>query len=354
MRDVKLKPFKLQSYHQPIRGASYSRTLKQPTTPGGTSKGWLIGSCASLTLVSILILANGRCAKSHGSSADFSLCYGGGLSIQTWLSILGVQFLALVFLIILPAQKVLLSKVLASRLSSDEGMDLARIVSPYESAPRTQFSYGLKTNLCVRVSGLCVVVIMSFLYKFSFVQVARNDIIGLSGREAPIMMGYNKDGLDGLSLNLLDVLGGSNAVSSINSSLGLSDNTAGMNYTQVFGPGSGNAGNQLTEGDLFFCMPTYYSRNTISKNAIGWTPPSINSTSSSNPIRFTYNSFFLHLFSPGGKLQILAGEYGQTGIPDRYISMISAGIKVCSGYASWSVNNTSNQQTPRLQDPTDI
>lgn len=359
IRDAKLKPFKLQScYHQPIRRISYNRNLGQPTTPTSLLRtiDWrLIGSCAGLTVASTLILANGQCSNPHGFSADFPICVGGDLSIQAWLSILGLEFLALVALVILPAQKAVLSKLLTSRLSSDEGMDLARFLSSPESSPfRTQSSRGRKTNFGVKVLGLCVVIIMSILYKFSFIQVARHDTLSLSGEEVPVMMGHSENGRYGVSLNLLDVLGGSNIFSSINSSLDPTNNTAGMNYTQVFGPSPGNAGNQLANGDLFLCTPTYYSRNTISRNAIGWTPPAINSSSSSDKIRFTYDSFILDIFSPDGNLQILAGEYGQADIPDRYVSMVSADINVCSGYTSWSVNNTSSQKSIHLQDPIDI
>ncbi|PMD17362.1 hypothetical protein NA56DRAFT_707881 [Hyaloscypha hepaticicola] len=62
---------------------------------------------------------------------------------------------------------------------------------------------------------------------------------------------------------------------------------------------------------------------------------------------------FIDIFSSNGTLEVLSGTFGILNQESKYLSMLSASVEVCLGFASWSINNT-DTPTSYLQDPTDI
>jgi hypothetical protein len=236
-------------------------------------------------------------------------------------------------------------------------MPLAKLLNSQTNSPSwTKLCLGLKSILFLRILIFSAVIAVSILYKFSFVRVGRVDTVGLSDAKTPILMGCDAAGhCNGISTNFIDALSPSNSSSSFNITIDPTTSSFPKHYSQVFGPSQDNVANQLSQGDLYLCTPTYYSRNKITPNSSDWTPPALTVDSNPDGLRFTnpYDHSVLDIFPSNGSLQILSGTFGLLDQEAQYISMLTASTEVCLGYASWSVNNTLTP-TSYLQDPTDI
>jgi len=355
MPNRELKEFKLRSW-QPAKwnGSPDQKTTK--TTLLGTMSWFLVGASLLFILIPTLLIANGSCSQSRGLSASSPVCVGGNLSVQSWLAIVGLEFTILGLIVIPRIQSVLISKFLTWRLTHT-GLPLAKLLNSQSNSPSwTKPRQGLKTILLLRVLILCSVLVVSILYKFSFTQVARADIIAFVNAKAPIQIGCDDAGrCDGVSTNFIDALSTSNSSSSFNVLVNPTTSSSPKHYFQVFGPNQDNAAHQLSEGDLYLCTPTYYSRNKVTPNASDWIPPRLTPTSNPTGLRFTnpYDHSILDVLSANGTLQLLSGTFGILGQEAQYISMVTASIGVCLGFASWTINNIFTP-TSYLQDPTDI
>jgi len=354
MAKLKLKEFKLQSQHSAI----WSSEPNQKTTKTsllGTMSWFLVGSSILFILLAALLIANGSCSQSRGMSANSPVCVGGQLSVQSWLAIVGVEFAILGLVVVPRLQSVLISKILTWRLIH-HGMPLAKLLNSQATSPSwTRFRQGSKSTLCIRIFIFCIVLVFSILYKFSFVLVGRADSLALKDAKAPINMGCSSTGCNGVSTNFLDALSTSNSSSSFNITVSPTTSSAPKHYYQVFGPSQDNFAQDLSNGDLSLCTPTYYSRNRATPNASDWKPPLLTPYSNLDGLRFTNPSdhSILDIFPTNGTLEVLSGTFGILDQDSEHISILSASIEVCLGFASWSVNNTLTS-TSYLQDPTDI
>ena len=129
--------------------------------------------CASIVLIlsSALLLANSSCSKPHGLAADDPVCVGGQLSIQVWLAIIGVEFSIAGSFLLPRLLSIALSKSLTSAAIS-KGVPLAKLLNSQSTAPIvTQVRRGWKRVFTVRAIVSLLVVAVTVLYKFSFVQV---------------------------------------------------------------------------------------------------------------------------------------------------------------------------------------
>jgi hypothetical protein len=275
--------------------------------------------------------------------------------VESWLAIVGTEFFALGIIIVPRVQSILLSKILTWRLMNN-GISLPRLLNSQTTSPLwTQHHLGLKTTFVVRLLFAFIMFVGSILYKFSFVQVGRVDLVNLTGANPPVPMGCDASGhCGGLSTNLLDAIGNNNSSASFNLTTNAKENSSETSYTQAFGPSQVNLAYQLTDGDLYFCTPSYYSRNKITSNTSDWNPPPLTTTPINNGIRFTNpaDSSVLDISSSNGTLQILTGFFGPNAT-GQYFSMLSTTIEVCLGFTSWSVNNKASPNS-FLKDPTDI
>jgi hypothetical protein len=209
--------------------------------------------------------------------------------------------------------------------------------------------------LFIRIIIFCTVLAVSILYKFSFVLVGREDTLALKDAKAPINMGCGSTGCNGVSTNFLDALSTSNSSSSFNITVSPTTSSAPKHYYQVFGPSQDNVAQEISKGDLYLCTPTYYSRNKVTPNGSDWMPPLPTPYSNLDGLRFTNptDHSILDIYSSNGTLELLTGTFGALNQDSEYLSMLSASVEVCLGFASWRINNTETQ-TSYLQDPTDI
>jgi hypothetical protein len=357
MTNLKLKQFKLRSQQPTIwDGTPDQKTTK--ITLWGTLSWFLVGVCPLFILISSLLIANGSCSWPRGVSASSPVCVGGHLSVRSWLAIVGLEFSVLGLIVIPRIQSVLISKFLTWRLTHS-GMPLAKLLNSQTNAPSwTKFRLGLKSSFFLQVLIFSIVITASILFKFSFVRVGRIDTIGLSDVKELILMGCDAASrCNGVSANFIDALSTSNSSSSFsfNITLNLTTSSALKQYSQVFGPSQDDVAHQLSEGDLYLCTPTYYSRTKITLNASDWSPPALTPDSNPTGVRFTnpYDYSILDILSSNGTLQIFSGTFGVLDQRAEYISMLTASTEVCLGYTSWSVNNTF-KPTSYLQNPADI
>ena len=315
----------------------------------------LFVSSLILITISSLLISNGSCSQPQRLSASFPVCIGGQLSVESWLAFVGTEFFALGIIIVPRVQSVLLSKILTWRLMSN-GISLPRLLNSQTTSPLwTQLHLGLKSTFVVRLLLASIIFVGSILYKFSFVQVGRVDLVNLIGANPPVPMGCDPSGhCGGLSTNLIYAIWNDNSSASFDTTPNAKENSSDTYYTQVFGPSQVNLAHQLTNGDLYFCVPSYYSRNKITSNTSDWNPPPLTTTPINNGIRFTNpgDDSVLDILSSNGTLQILTGFFGHN-VTAEYFSMLSTTIEVCLGFASWSVNNTASLKS-FLKDPTDI
>jgi hypothetical protein len=135
-------------------------------------------------------------------------------------------------------------------------------------SPGTQLHLELRTTFAVRLLLASIMFVGSILYKFSFVQVDKVDLVNLTGVNPPMPMGCDASGnCGGLSTNIIDTIGNDNSFTSFNLTPKAEANSSTMFYTQVSGPSPVNLAHQLTDGDLYLCTPSYYPRNTTTSNA---------------------------------------------------------------------------------------
>ncbi|KAE9370323.1 hypothetical protein N431DRAFT_468386 [Stipitochalara longipes BDJ] len=315
---------------------------------------FLLGASVLFILVAALLIANGSCSQSRGLSASSPICVGGELSVQSWLAIVGVEFTILGIIIVPRLQSVLISKILTWRLTH-QGMPLARLLNSQTTSPSwTKLHLGSKSTLFIRLCIFCAIIIVSILYKFSFVLVGREDTMTLKDAKAPINIGCSSTGCNGVSMNFLDALNTSNSSSSFNITLSPTTSSAPKHYYQVFGPSQDNVAQELG-GDLYLCTPTYYSRNKVTPNGSDWVPPLLTPYSNIDGLRFTnpFDHSILDIFSKNGTPELLSGTFGILNQDSEYRSMLTASVEVRLGFASWRVNNTLTP-TSYLQDPIDI
>ncbi|KAF4629974.1 hypothetical protein G7Y89_g8168 [Cudoniella acicularis] len=308
-------------------------------------------------LVSTLFIANGSYSQSWGVSVSAPVCVGGGLSIQSWLAILGLEFGALGVKVIPRARSVLISKILTARLTSS-GVSLANLLNSQSTAPLlTQILSGLKSTLFLRAFILITITIFSILYKFSFVLVERFDTINLAHTTPPILLGCDTSGrYDGISNNPIDALADFTSPSGLNVSIAPATNKTGASYVQIFGPSQANIGGELDIGTLYLCTPTYYSRNEITPSGTYILLPPVNTTAAyGNGIRLVNlaQESFIDIYSTEGLLEILVGTYSNVTSSYQYIHFIEVHINVCFGFTSWNINNTAPQSS-FLLNPKDI
>jgi hypothetical protein len=254
-----------------------------------------------------------------------------------------VEFTILGLVVVPRLQSVLISKILTRRLTHS-GMSFAKLLNSQTNAPSwTKLRLGSRLTLFVRITAFFVIMAVSILYKFSFVVVGRFDTVALKDAKAPVKMGYDSTGSsNGVSANFLDALSTNNSSSSFKITVEPTTSSAPKNSYQVFGPSQDNVANKFNEGDLYLCTPTYYSRNKITLNASGWIPPLLTPYSNPDGLRFTNpdDHSIIDIFSSNGTLEVLFGTFGILNQGSKYVSMLSASVEVCLGFASWSINNT--------------
>jgi len=341
------------------RPATWDHAQDQQTTRTtllGTMSWFLVGVTLLFILLSALLIANGSCSEYQGLSARAPVCIGGHLSVQSWLAIVGVEFTILGIIVLPRLQSILISKLLTLRLTHS-GMPLAKVLNSQTNAPSwTNIRLGSRVTLFIRTLTFCALICGSILYKFSFVMVGRVDTVVLESAKPAINMGCDNTGsCNGISSNFLNALSTDNSSSSFNITFEPTTSSAPDHYWQVFGPSQNNVANQFSEGDLYLCTPTYYSRNKITPNASDWAPPLLTPYSNLNSLRFTNpaDHSIIDVFSSNGTIEVLSGTFGILNQDSKYISKLSASVEVCLGFASWSINNT-DTPTSYLQEPIDI
>jgi hypothetical protein len=248
-----------------------------------------------------------------------------------------MEFTALRIVVVPRLQSVLNSKILTRRLTHS-GMPLAKLLNSQTSAPSwTKLRLGSKSTLFVRITTFFVIIIISVLYKFSFVLVGKVDTVALKDAKTPVSMGCDNTGsCNGVSMNFLDALSTNNFSFSFNITVEPTASFAPKHHYQVFGPSQGNVANQFSEGDLYLCTPTYYSRNKITPNVSDWIPPLLIPYSNPDGLRLTNpdDHSIIDILSSNGKLEIVFGTFGILNQVSKYISMLSACVEICFGFAS--------------------
>jgi hypothetical protein len=190
MTDLKLKESKLLS-----RPAKWNSTPDQKTTKTtlwGTMSWFLGGTSLLFIFIPTLLIVHSSCSQSRGLFASFPVCVGRHISVQSWLAIVGLEFTILGLIVIPRIWSVLISKFLTWKLAR-RGLPLATLLNSQTNSPSwTKLCKGLKSTLILRVLVFFIVLAVSILYKFSFVQVGRVDTIALTDAKAPIQIGWRE------------------------------------------------------------------------------------------------------------------------------------------------------------------
>lgn len=333
-------------------------------------------SCIVLLISSVLLIANGSCSSPHGISADSALCVGGQLSIQEWLAIVGVEF-SITCSVLLP--RILSTKVSKSLTSASiwNGVRLDKVLNSQSAAPiATQWGQGWRKYFFARLLVAFVVILVTILYKFTFVLVSRHDSVLVSAEW--IEMGSSLQPLENAcpahdswitdgsftNNNLRDLVSGtSNSI--LYKNPGWAANAASGPTTLYVGPGINiTSVPQLLKGTVSRCEPANYLKFTLSTAPAPSSLPQVDRPLSSNYILSSGNGNLSYInFAAGDSnrtLQIIPVE-SNPKIPDgggrpvwgpaTFAFMTTVTSQDCWGNFTW--NNAAGYQTFQMQEPVD-
>ncbi|KAH7140051.1 hypothetical protein B0J13DRAFT_624853 [Dactylonectria estremocensis] len=328
-------------------------------------------SCLALLISSTLLLANGTCSHPHGLSADFPVCVGGQLSVQAWLAIIGIEF-SLTGSVLLPR---LLSTAISKSLTSkllEKGVLLDKLLNSLSTAPfLTQLLKGWKKIALLRIAVVLVAIPVTVLYKFSFVQVKRQDTVlvhadWIEMGSSPAVPGVfckitdSWSGDDSIfNNNYRDLVSGGN--NSILYQGNWTANAISGPATLLIGPGiNATSVPQMRSGLVRRCVPAAYTAFTIS-TAPGpstWSKaiaPFANGVQLGAPqypdagyIKIARSSDGLLKFLPvnNGTFKDSGPEYGLN-----FEFVVTVQIQDCWGNFTW--NNAQGYQVFQIQEPVD-
>ncbi|KAE9367945.1 hypothetical protein N431DRAFT_429230 [Stipitochalara longipes BDJ] len=333
-------------------------------------------SCIVLLISSVLLIANGSCSSPRGLSANSALCVGGQLSIQEWLAIVGVEF-SVTCSVLLP--RTLSTKVSKSLTSASigNGVRLDKVLNSQRTAPiATQWGQGWRKYFFARLLVAFVVILVTILYKFTFVLVSRHDSVLVSAEW--IEMGSSLQPLENgcpahdnwfpdgsfSSNNLRDLVSGTNN-SILYKNPGWTANATSGPTTLYVGPGINiTSVPQLLKGTVSRCEPAHYFKFTLSTSPAPSSLPQVdlplsNYMLSSGAGNLSYINFAAASDS-NQTLQIIPVESNPT-IPDggghpvwgpaTFAFMTTVLSQDCLGNFTW--NNAAGYQTFQIQEPVD-
>ena len=330
-------------------------------------------SCLVLVIASALMVRNSICSKPSGFSASKAVCYWGELSIQSWLAITGVEFSLLGTYVFPQLFRLGVSKFFTARLERRH-TSFAKILNSLTSAPfSTRLRYGNKVIFAIHclVSGATIVI--SVMYKFSFVRVNHTGItridralrgyntfydVGLSDMHDAYGFAWFSD-KPTLSRNILDILGQTNA------SVRYFERDTNDGVDLIIGPSLNTSVVQrVLNGTIEACLPMRYIRCNVDRDAgwntgIPWRQPDWRSNVSLPTVREEPYGGGVRITNEndGGLVDLTTDPEGRMithiattpvkGVLEfgkyKYSGKVTTQIKYCTGYVSWSNKRTERQ-----------
>ncbi|KAF9773337.1 hypothetical protein IL306_008870 [Fusarium sp. DS 682] len=337
---------------------------------------------------------NGHCSQAHGLSANAPVCVGSQLSVQSWLTITGIQF-SLFSTILLPRLSSMTVSKCFTQAVETTGMRFDRLLNSLSTAPFSAQLRGSKKVILLRCLTLMLAALMSILYKFSFVTVDAKGVLVIPN--GPVYYDPNSDGYrDGdnsytpigesdipreynyalgygvpnniLSANLIDFL-------TVNNGSVIAASDPGKAFERstvtdlIIGPKvNATRLTKILNGTVESCNPLLYLRSSFyvlrsiggDFDAIKW--PLVKSTPYNNGVRIDFTPWNSTTFNGGimditslanGSLQAWAVQHSfpsqQEGI---YDYSITVNMRHCYGYINWT--NSAAFGHFEMEEPTDI